>query len=307
MTRDGRRIHGRRWSDRWRLALGVALGLGLAAVAGVQHGCDAKGPSSPEPVAQAAPPPASASTTEPPAAAPPAAVPGPSEGREVTFSYRSSGKVKNTSGVAQEYWVCAMTPDLQLLASDHAPSVPDGAEWSFDLDADCNQTDLTQNGCNSKTFHAINATWYGVDGQPVSDPRKVDWKACYPDCDEGQSWRELEPEVELGEWGACAPAPTIATGSHNGPKCQRAQTKTVSVYEVNGCTEARRLKSKTVTIETEPCECPAVCANTPASSSAAQGFTLPNSSEATETAWADANVQLGPFKLIDKDDFQHED
>jgi hypothetical protein len=41
---------------------------------------------------------------------------------------------------------------------------------------------------------------------------------------------------------------------------------------------------------------------TTATSSATQGFSLANSGDATEIAWADANVQKGPWKLQDKDE-----
>lgn len=312
MTRDGRRTYGRRRSDRFRLALGVALGLALAVVAGVQHGCDERGPSEPTPVAEAAPPQAAPTSSTGQA---PAQKVGDQANPGYTVEFKKGGgfKIENKTTIHQGYQVYCTTFDDQDLPVSIQPAsgqqhvvAPNGA-WDGIIDEPyCRQCDATQ----FLTFFGKpgglplrgGSVFYDKDAVPFaaneSNADKIN--ACR--CD-STVWVELEErETTYGEWGSCQ----VPQGTGQ-VQCAKTRAKTVTIYEKQNCTGAVRVKKVINLIDSTPCECPATCANTPASSSASQGFTLPNSSEATETAWVDANVQLGPFKLVDKDEFQHED
>ncbi len=75
------------------------------------------------------------------------------------------------------------------------------------------------------------------------------------------AWVPQSPIVTYGEWGECAPivgASSVKSRSAEVPQCQRSRTKTTVINEVNSCTEKTREKSRVVTTESEPCDCPCV-------------------------------------------------
>jgi hypothetical protein len=117
-------------------------------------------------------------------------------------------------------------------------------------------------------------------------------------------WNELPPVVTYGEWGACTPNQrSFGVTANNGSSCSQSQTVRTVINEQNSCTGEVRVKSDTTTSESRPCECVSACDTDPATSGAAQGFSLANSGEATETAWVNANVDPGPYEFIRKDEF----
>jgi len=62
-------------------------------------------------------------------------------------------------------------------------------------------------------------------------------------------WVTQKPEITYGEWSACSQ-------DKSAPQCHRSRSVTTRIYEVNSCTEERRLVSEETHTETEPCACP---------------------------------------------------
>jgi hypothetical protein len=72
-----------------------------------------------------------------------------------------------------------------------------------------------------------------------------------------EQWIAQQPEVTYTEWGPCEQVLQVLTGG--GPKCERSRKKITRIYEINSCTEERRLKSETEETQTESCECQLSC------------------------------------------------
>lgn len=296
MTRVVRRTLGRQRLDRFRLGVGVALGLVLAVVAGAQHACQANRPGEPTPTAEQV-----AAPSQAPAAAAPSPKPvdgGTPSSFEIWGAAPGVLYVKYTGTVPAGIETYRTTFDDQttpLEKQEHTIQPGQTLERKFSVRF-CFQGDGDQPGVKE-----LGGIFFDKDGEPFvpsRNPEKVQECRCTP------TWVEDEEDaVEYGSWGAC----TAPQGTGGQAQCSRTRSKTVTTYETETCTNARRVKKVLELFDSEPCECPKACANTPASSSAEQGFSLPNSSEATETAWVDANVLVPPFDLIDKDEFEHED
>ena len=162
-------------------------------------------------------------------------------------------------------------------------------------------------GQPDRTFSTTHSVLYGpVELQCVASK---DYSVAIPSQECVPEWTELDPEITYGEWSECLPegqdAANIVIPSCK-PTCSQSRTVRTIIREQNSCTQEVRVKSDTTTTERRPCECPATCESVPASSSAAQNFGLPDSSDATETNWVNDNVNPGPYELYAKpDNFQH--
>lgn len=206
-------------------------------------------PSSPQRQVEETPAPIAAPSPTPQAVAAPA-----HEGREMSWGSWGSGSIKNTTDIPQVYWACALraNTDLAGVATTGPQGVRPGETWDFDLKTGCVQLDVTQNGC-AAGFHPIEFNWYDEKGRAVGHPSRVDWALCDPGepvCT--PTWLPLNyVTTTYGEWQTCRYTSNTA--------CARSRTKTVVVQEKNSCTNELREKSRTTTIEAEPCKCTPQC------------------------------------------------
>jgi hypothetical protein len=178
-------------------------------------------------------------------------------------------------------------------------------DWSECGSSDVNRSTVTP-ACFKTRTKIVTTTKSYVCKETVVEVVKTEEKeACTCPCVE--TWVEQKPEITHGEWGECKKQTTADAfaASCEAEQCYKAREVTTVVKEQNSCTQEVREKSRKTTTEYQACECPVVktCSNTPATSEAAQGFELSNSGDAAEVAWANLNVEAGPWKLQDKDEW----
>lgn len=251
------RSMGRRKSDRWRLAAGMALGAVLLGYALYTTSCGSV--SGPTPVEK---PTTQTATADTPAPAPsPTATPSLEDpntpvgnGRECSVS-GATLTLKNTDPINHSYFGWSTDFD-QATTNKGVPSViKPGDTYDYtDPVGHCRQLDIAHeyNGI-ALCFAFLDKN--GASFNPSSSPERVAECRTTPCVEE---WREQEERVvEYGEYGDCKRGDTQEG-------CYRSRKVTTIIYESNSCTRAKREKSRTITYGTTPCECECVETKTPA-------------------------------------------
>lgn len=244
-----RRGYGRRRSDRFKIAVGLFLGLVLAVVTLSTSRCDTAQPTSVDrevPVAASTPAPTPSPT------ATPAVVAEPDEGLTATFVNGPVMTITNTHPIPMSVGYCNFRVydggEQQLHESALDVVVGKGGSYSPKLTKlECQQVDAIFGGSTCQNFTTIIGAAYFKNGVRVPSNQLT---GCNPTCVE--KWEAID-EATFGEWGAwsaCAAAQTEG--------CERTRTRTVTYYEQNSCTKSKRVLRTATETQTEACECACV-------------------------------------------------
>ncbi len=270
-------------------------------------------------------------SNEPVAAAPtPAPQPKPvvpPAGIEVVF-YKGAGfYVKGIEGKA---WAYTTSFDNQRTAT--AVIEGSGPKFEGSFDTTCVQLDLTQEptvvgGDGGRAFAYAYFDKQGREiassqltekvaecrrGTPTPEPSPPPTPAPSPTpspsptptpCAEPEQTVEVPGQYSWSDavlQGRCEaeqfPLPLAVSIATNTLNCHQTGTQSITLDLVCSADQQRsRSLCRNVA-------CPAACSNTPATSSAGQGFSISPSNPANETAWVNSHVQLGPFEFFYKDE-----
>ena len=203
----------------------------------------------------------------------------------VTITYTKELDLSEIYGTPRTYHAepgkCVQIPPaISVIMPDILPTLKCGTTWKKRVQQDANNGEISLAG--KHLGHVF------VDVEFSAE-------AC---CVESE---ETKTEVSYSEWGECTKEMRQSTYSHS--KCYQSRVKIITTTTTFAQCQKKEPKVE-ITQETEKreCTCTVSCGATSATSAAAQGFSLPNSGEATELAWVDANVDPGPWRMIDKDE-----
>ncbi len=234
-----------RFAARFGLAVGIWT---LAFTAGiVLQGCDGGSLTGPTSTTTTRTPPTAAATPVPAPIPTPAAVANPTPaGFDLACLADSTLTVKYTGQASratiETFYTSFDNQTLEFGKQSHTVNSGDTVTRAFGKA--CIQGDADQPGV--KLIGACFFDKAGAPFNPSRNPEKVTECRTVPCVEE---WRESEPEITYGEWGACQRGETA---------CGQTRLVTISIYETNSCTRVRRLKSTREVIDERPCECPCV-------------------------------------------------
>lgn len=253
---NGRTSYGRRKADRWRMGIGLALGLLLAGAVLSKVGCDGTTATGSSPVAKpnakptASPSPAAGGTVGTPTAVLPDE---PNKAFELSCLDSSTISVKYTGGASRaaiDTWYTSLDDqDTAFAKQSHQVNSGDTVTRSFGVS--CIQGDADQPGVK-----LIGGCFFDKDGKPFipsRNPEKVTacrTKPCDPASKE--SWIE-DAEYSDGQWGSCSPdnqPPNYASAATQ--QCFKKKTRTWT--SINVCTKEKRYRTVWVYDECE-CQC----------------------------------------------------